>query len=200
MLSRSQIDTRLAERVRDTALSPLHAMAEGAVNGAHPQSSGGHHHGEWCGSAYHEGDPDGITVVSEDKPRDLHHCGSEASHCGCATDPSTGKAHDFLGAMRQVTSSEDIGPAGLFSGKALPPDPARHPVPQLVSPERFRKGPIRDGHAADAGACGPPDTAEAKLRIAEAKLRTAPEPVAPRLGRFGKAGTALTSRLPGERS
>jgi len=175
MLLRSQIDKMTRP------LTPAHSMAEGTAVAANPESSGTHRHGPHCGSAYHPGDPSEVTVTSG-KPK-------RKRKPKAATDPATGKSYDFLGTMQAVTSPEDIGPAGLFTGKALPPDAAPHAVPQLVSPERFRKGPITAGQARPAvpGAYDPPNTAPSR-------------PVTPRSGRFSGTGRALTSRMPGEGS
>jgi len=88
-------------------------------------------------------------------------------------DPATGKSHDLLGTMRQVKGPQDIGAGGLFTAKArmeAEPGPGTFPVPDSVSPERFRSGPVRSPEP------GPPGDAH---------------------GGFSGPGQVLTTRLPG---
>jgi hypothetical protein len=105
-------------------------------------------------------------------------------------DPDTGKVYDFLGTMRQVTGPQDIGPGGLFTGKRLPPDSAPENIPGPVSPEQFRKGPVREGHAAAA-----PVFQRRPYAPNQASIPATPGGA----GKLGRAdtGQAVTTRLPG---
>jgi hypothetical protein len=128
-------------------------------------------------------------------------------------DPATGKSYDFLNSVRPVTGPQDIGPGGLFTkarmeaepgaseacegqSEALP-GPGTFPTPGSVSPERFRRGPASEGHAANASAYDPPRSASlpgtpggpARLTRASAEVLESPTP---------NHMKGFTSRLPGE--
>lgn len=59
LYGRQLLAKKLAERV-----TPLHDMEAAEANAAYVAASGTHHHGEWCGDAFEEGDEEGPRTIS----------------------------------------------------------------------------------------------------------------------------------------
>jgi len=107
---------QLAELAKN--LTPQHSAATGAT--------AGHRHGPHCGSAYHEGDPEWVTVGEQHQDEEVQHLADPAD--GYATQ----KGYRSLEAVADV-------------GTNLPPKPGPPPNPGDLHREYTRAGHANPG-------------------------------------------------------